>query len=293
MLNLSQLLISSEDEQKISEIFSDLKARHSHKKDPWGFNIELCEEALRLFLPLYRQYFKVRVFGAENVSDKPYLVVSNHTGQVPIDAMLITMAFLIDTHPPRILRAMVERFLAQLPFLGDLTAQTGSILGDRQNCQYLIDQGESILVFPEGVRGISKSTPYFYKLKNFSDGFYRIALMKKTPILPVCVIGAEEMYPFVLHSRRLASLIGVPALPITPHLVPLPSPIDIYIGKEISVELDHEATDKEIREKIIEIETVIKKMILTGLKNRRPFFNQLRKPLSKLFSLGIFSRLKR
>jgi 1-acyl-sn-glycerol-3-phosphate acyltransferase len=283
MVKLENLFLVPEDEIKIKDIFSELRVRYRNYKDPWGFNLDLCEEFLKKLLPVYRSYFKVRVFGAENVKDHSYIVTSNHTGQLPIDAMLITIAFAFDIAPPRILRAMVERFMAQLPFIGDFAAQTGAILGDRSNCEYLIDHGESILVFPEGVRGISKNTPDFYKLRSFSEGFYRIALQKKTPILPICVIGAEEMYPFVFHSKKLAKLLKVPALPLSPNLVPLPSPIDIYIGKEIPIpqHLEVEATDKEIKENVYHIENTIKRMIITGLKNRRPFFDTLRKPISK------------
>jgi 1-acyl-sn-glycerol-3-phosphate acyltransferase len=283
MVNLEQYFLTPEDDQKIKDVFLQLHERYKDYKDPWGFNLDLCEKTLRKIVPLYRSYFKVRVFGAENIQDHPYIVASNHTGQIPLDGMLITIAFLLDVAPPRLLRAMVERFMAQLPFIGDFTAQTGSILGDRANCAYLIDHGESILVFPEGVRGISKNTPDFYKLKHFSEGFYRVAMQKRTPILPVCVIGAEEMFPFVFHSKKLASFLKVPAIPLTTNFFPLPSPIDIYIGKEIPIpaNLESEATDKEIKENLYHIENTIKRMLITGLKNRRPFFDFLRKPISK------------
>lgn len=282
-MNLDNLLLSAEDDKKISDIFRQLRERYKDYKDPWGLNIDLCESTLRKLAPIYRSYFKVRVFGAENVKDIPYIVASNHTGQVPIDGMLITVAFLLDIENPRILRAMVERFMAQLPFIGDFAAQSGAILGDRANCSYLIDNGESILVFPEGVRGISKNTPDFYKLKRFSEGFYKVALQKRTPVLPVCVIGAEEMFPFVFHSKKIARLLKVPALPITTNFFPLPSPIDIYIGPEISIpeNLESDAAEKDIKEQVYHIENVIKRMLITGLKNRRPFFDSIRKPISK------------
>ena len=211
LISQKNLFISSEDDQKITEIFIGLRERYKGYEDPWGFNIDVCEKTLRTLLPFYRKYFRVRVFGTENIKDHPYIVASNHTGQIPLDGMLIMMAFIMETKSPRILHAMVERFMAQLPFIGEFAAQTGSILGDRSNCEFLIDHGESILVFPEGVRGISKNTPDFYKLRPFSQGFYRIALHKKTPILPVCVIGAEEMFPFVIHAKKLADFLKVPA----------------------------------------------------------------------------------
>ncbi len=281
--NEQHWFLNPEDDAKITEVFATLRERYKNYKDPWGFNIDLCESALRKLMPLYRSYFKVRVFGKEHVQDKPYLIVGNHTGQIPLDGMLVTMAFALDISPPRILRAMVERFLAQLPFLGDLTAQTGSILGDRANCEYLIDHGESILVFPEGVRGISKNTPDYYKLASFSQGFYRIALQKKTPILPICVIGAEEMFPLVFHAKKIASMLKIPSLPLSANLLPLPSPIDIYIGKEIPIpeHMTADSSDKEIKERVFHIENTVKKMIVQGLANRRPFFDSIRRPVSK------------
>lgn len=276
-------ILTPEDEKKINEIFSQLRGKYHDYKDPWGFNIDLCEKALRALLPLYRSYFKVRVFGAENVKNQPYIIVSNHTGQLPIDGMLITIAFCFDVNPPRILRAMVDRFMAQLPFIGDYSAQMGAILGDRANCQYLLDNHESILVFPEGVPGISKNTPNYYKLQPFSHGFYRIALEKRTPILPVCVIGAEEMYPFVMHAKKLAGLLHLPSLPISANLLPLPSPIDIYIGPEIQIpdHLSESTPEKDIKENVYKIENIIKRMLIQGLKNRRPFMDSIRKPISK------------
>ena len=276
-------LLSPEDEHRIEEVFSSLRERYKDYKDPWGFNLDLCEKTVRTILPLYRSYFKVRVFGAENVQDKPYIVASNHTGQLPIDGAMITLAFAMEVHPPRVLRAMVERFMAQLPFVGDFSAQTGAILGDRGNCEYLIDHGESILVFPEGVRGISKNTPDFYKLRTFSQGFYRIAIQKKTPILPVCVIGAEEMFPFVFHAKKLADMLKVPSMPLSLNFLPLPSPIDIYIGEEIAIptHFEEETPEKEVKESVFHIENTIRRMIVHGLKNRRPFFDHIRKPISK------------
>lgn len=296
MLNFKDpFCLSAEDEFKLNEIFASLRERYKDYKDPWGFNLELIEKTLRKLIPVYRSYFRVRVFGAENVENKPYIVVSNHTGQIPLDAMLITIALLLDVSPPRVLRAMIERFMAQLPFIGDLTAQTGSILGDRANCEFLIDNGESILVFPEGVSGVSKNTPDYYKLQKFSQGFYKIALQKKTPILPICVIGAEEMFPFVFHSKKIARIFKVPALPLTANLLPLPSPIDIYIGPAIPIpeSLTPEATDKEINENVYHIENTIKRMIITGLKNRRPFFDSIRKPISQFVIKEFKSKVSR
>lgn len=283
---LDHFTLSPADKEKKEQAFNKLRARYANYNDPWGFNLDTISQALDIVLPIYRNYFRVRVFGMENVKDRPYMIVSNHTGQIPIDGMLITSAFAFEMEQPRILHSMIERFMAGLPFIGDLTAQTGSILGDRDNCKWLLNQGESILVFPEGVRGINKSTKDFYKLQKFSHGFYRIALQAQTQILPVSVIGAEEMFPVVFQGGKFGKKFGLPSLPIPLNLIPLPSPIDIYIGEPISVpaDLSPEAPDKEIRPHVYQIEKTIKKNINTGLHARRNFFEWIRKPINKFMS---------
>ena len=277
----------SETERAHKELkFRELEKRYQNYSDPWGFNLQTAKQTLDIVYPFYKRYFKVRVFGIENVKDEPYMVISNHTGQVPIDGMLIATAFATEIDSPRVLHSMIERFMAGLPFLGDLSAQAGSILGDRDNCKWLLSKGESILVFPEGVRGINKSTKDFYKLQKFSHGFYRIALQSQTKILPVSVIGAEEMFPFVVQAGGLGRKFGLPSLPLTANLVPLPSPIDIYIGEPIEVptDLSPEAPDKDIRPHVYSIEKIIKRNIHNGLQSRRKFFEWIRTPMSKFMS---------
>jgi 1-acyl-sn-glycerol-3-phosphate acyltransferase len=291
MLDQITLKLSAEDEKRKQIIFQALEKRYSEFKDPWGLDLETIKNGLDLLLPFYRNYFKVRVFGLENIEDLPYMFVSNHSGQLPIDGMLITIALAFETENPRLLRSMVERFLASLPFLGELTAKTGSILGDRDNCRYLLENGESILVFPEGVRGVSKNTTDYYRLQSFSSGFLRLALEGKVDVMPCAVIGAEEMFPFVYHAKSFAKILKLPALPLTANLFPLPSPIDIYFGKpyQLPKDLSPQAHEKDIREHVYKIEKEVKVLIKHGLEDRRPFFDEIRNPI-KEFIAGLRNR---
>lgn len=287
MFDNFNLSLSEKDKNQRDEVFKKLQERYKDYKDPWGFNLDAIKIAMNTVLPLYRKYFKVRVFGIENVKDKPYMIVSNHTGQVPIDALLITMAFAYEFDKPRVIHSMIERFMAGLPFIGDFTAQSGSILGDRENCKWLLKQKESILVFPEGVRGINKKTKDFYKLQTFSSGFYRIALQSEnTEILPISVVGAEEMFPIVFQASALGKKLGLPNLPIPLNLIPLPSPIDIYIGKPIKLAegLTPDSPEKDLRPHIYQIEKQIKRNIHKGLEHKREFFDDLRKPIIEFMS---------
>lgn len=265
--------MEAEDHDKVNRAMEQLFEKYPSGEDPWGLNLEKAKRNLEYIYPIYKNYFKVRLFGKENVKDRPYIIVSNHSGQIAIDGMLISTAFATEIKPARVLRSMVERFFTGLPFIGLWAQQGGAVLGDRHNCIQLLHKGESILSFPEGVRGVSKSTKDFYKLQKFTRGFFRMALTSQTAILPIAVVGAEEVFPYVIQAHGLARKLGLPALPLSANYVPLPSPIDIHIGEEFELpKISPDASDKEIDEHIYKIEKTIKDLIDYGLKNRRPFF---------------------
>ena len=271
--------------QHLDEIIETLEKRYQGYQDPWGLDFKKAIKSLKLLWPMYKHYFKVRVFGADNLDDRPYMVTSNHTGQVAIDGMLLSIAFLIDIAPPRILRGMIERFMVKIPFLGTLAAESGSVLGDRDNCLFLLEKGESIMVFPEGVPGIAKDADDFYQLQHFTRGFFRLAMQTQTEILPVAIIGAEEMYPGAKQHPKIAKMFGLPTFPTSylfPLLgplgiLPLPSPIDIYVGEPYAIPrgLSEDTPDDEIDIHVNHIKNQIKEMINKGLKNRRPFFEKV------------------
>jgi len=275
--------IFNRHENENERVYQELKERYGNNRDPWGLNPEKSKKTLKYVTPLYRDYFKTRVFGAENVESKPYIIISNHTGQIPFDGMIITCAFLLDIQPARVLRAMMERFVTTIPFFSSFVTQNGGVLGDRTNCNELLSRGESVLVFPEGVRGISKNTSNFYEIQDFTKGFYRLALKNDVEILPVGVVGAEEFYPLTYHPKIIAKMLGLPALPLTPSLVagplgllPLPSPVDLHIGKPIKVnpDLQQSANEEDIINEVRSIQLAVEKLVQNGLKNRRPFWAQ-------------------
>jgi len=265
---------SSLTKEEYQSIHQKLQKQYGSESDPWGFNLEKAMKSLKRTYPIYKGYFQARLFGKENVQDKPYIIISNHTGQIAIDGMLITTAFATELEKPRVVRALVERFFSTLPFVGTWVNEGGGVLGDRHNCQHLLKRNQSVLVFPEGVKGIAKSTPDYYQLQHFTRGFFRMALTGQVDILPVCVIGAEEFYPYVYQAKGIAKLLSLPALPLSPNLIPLPSPVDIYIGKPYTIPkgLCADATDQVIDEHIKVLKDQISDMIKSGLEKRREFY---------------------
>lgn len=251
--------------------------RYGRATDPWGLNPHKVLDELKIIWPFYRYYFDVQIHGKENIdSKKSMMAISNHTGQIPIDALLICTAFATELEEPKFLRPLVERFMTSMPFIGKWSSDGGAVLGDRHNCLNLLKRNESILVFPEGVPGIAKGHKDFYKLMPFTKGFLRMAITSNTTILPLAVIGAEEFYPYVWQLKKLAKLLSVPALPLPLNLFPLPSPIDIYVGEpyDLPPHLDPDASDEELTPHIEKIERQIEDLINQGLAKKRNFLNR-------------------
>ncbi len=284
----------------IDNIFQQLAERYPRGRDPWGLDLNKCQKMLNRFLPFYSNYFATRVFGVDKVQEGPYMIIANHSGQIAIDGMLISAAFLLETQKPILLRPMVERFMMKLPFIGKMALEGGAVLGDRQNCLNLLKAKESVLVFPEGVRGVSKSTNQFYHLQKFTRGFLRLALATNTPIIPISVVGAEEFYPFVYQAKTLAKMLHLPALPISPFFpllgplgaIPLPSPVDIYIHDvyHLPTEISPESQDRILDEHIYKIQRIIQEGINQGLKNRRSYVDNSKRLLLE-FKEEVISKL--
>ncbi len=264
--------------KKFNEIKDLLEMRYGNNRDPWGLDPKRVISDLKALYPFYHYYFDVRLHGRELLQDKPYMVISNHTGQIPIDGLLICTAFATDIDRPIFLRPLVERFLNSLPFLGKWSNESGAVLGDRLNCLNLLKRGESVLVFPEGVKGIAKNSRDYYKLQRFTRGFLRMAIAADVEILPVAVVGAEEFFPYVIHLKKLATLLKIPAFPISMNLFPLPSPVDIYIGEPYKLprELSADALDQELEPHLIELEKIIQELTDAGLARKRSILQRLK-----------------
>jgi 1-acyl-sn-glycerol-3-phosphate acyltransferase len=81
----------------------------------------------------------------------------------------------------------------------------------------LFDEQQLVLVFPEGRKGTEKLYKDRYKLRRFGrGGFVEAAMRARTPIVPVCVVGAEEAAPIFAQVKPLQRLTGFLYFPITP-----------------------------------------------------------------------------
>lgn len=249
--------------------------RNEYGVDPYGFDVDYTVSAVAPFLWLYRKYFRVTLHGIERVpASGRVLLCSNHSGQLPFDAAMIELALLIDMDPPRIARALVERWVPTLPFIAPFYARLGQVVGTPENCRRLLAAEEALLVFPEGVRGLNKTFDARYKLRPFSTGFMRLALEAGAPIVPIAVVGAEEQAPALVDLKPLAKLLGLPALPITPYLLPLPLPVHyhIHFGEPLRFTGSPDADDVVLERQSGEVQAAVQGLVDQGLAERPGVF---------------------
>src|SRR5438132_4426414 len=213
---------------------AEVRRKHrggNYQVDEFGFDRTWTEALLPFFRILYRRYWRVETSGLEVVpSHGPALLVSNHSGVLPLDGAMIEVAVYDETD--RIPRALVASWFGGLPVLSRLLRRTGQTTGHPDDSVRLLRAGQLVLVFPEGVRGTGKPFSERYRLRRFGrGGFVEVALRAGAPIIPISVVGSEEIYPMIADLQPLAKMLGMPYLPVTPTypwlgplgLIPLPS----------------------------------------------------------------------
>jgi 1-acyl-sn-glycerol-3-phosphate acyltransferase len=202
--------------------------------DEFGFDPKFNSRVLIPFARFfYQRWFQVRIRGLEHVPETgPALVVANHSGTLPVDAVMLQTG-LHDEHPGhRNLRLLGADLVYEIPLLGTLARKGGHIRACPANAQALLRSGEVVGVFPEGFKGIGKPFAERYHLQRFGRGGFAVsAIQAQVPLVPCAIVGAEEIYPMIGNAKPIAELLKLPYFPITPLFpwlgplgaVPLPS----------------------------------------------------------------------
>ena len=264
-------MVGPEVEDKIKALD---RTQNEYGVDPFGFSLEYALTALAPMIWIYRHYHRVEHHGIEKVPKGRVLLVSNHSGQIPMDGAMIGVAMLIEGNPPRAIRSMVEKWVPTLPYVSTFMARVGQIVGTPENCRRLLHNDEAILVFPEGIPGIAKLWPQRYQLQSFGLGFMRLALETNTPVVPVAVIGAEEQAPALVNIKPIAKLLGFPVAPLTLTGVPFPLPTKyrLYFGDPLFFTGRADDEDAELEKKVKVVKAAIQSMLDAGLKERKHVF---------------------
>lgn len=242
----------------------------SHGYDAWGFNIKNMKNNMRLTKYMYEDFYKVDSFGLENIpKEGRCLVIPNHSGQLPFDGMLVGYAMLTNPYGARAPKAMVERFLPTVPFIGNWLNSVGAVIGDPVNCERMLDNEEAVIAFPEGVRGSNKLYKHKYQLQRFGSGFMHLAMKHDAPIIPVGIVGMEETIRSYANIKPLAKAFGMPVAPLVLPFI-FPSKVFIHFGKPLYFENDV-YKEHDITERVNIVKEAINELIQEGLAKREAY----------------------
>jgi 1-acyl-sn-glycerol-3-phosphate acyltransferase len=199
------------------------------------------------------------------------MLVGNHSGGVALDGAMVLASLFFELEPPRLGHGMAEKFLNRLPFASQWTARLGQLTGLPEHAVTLLEHERLLMVFPEGARGTAKLYGDRNSLVEFGTGFVRLALETRTPIVPFAFVGGGEAIPTVVNLYGLGKLFGVPYVPLTPYLLPVPRPVglEIYYGEPIVLDGTGFEADEVILRHVERVKQRIAELLEAGVRIRR------------------------
>jgi 1-acyl-sn-glycerol-3-phosphate acyltransferase len=216
-----------------------------HGYDALGLHPGSIATAVALSRFFYERYFRVTSVGASHIpSNGAAILVANHSGMLPIDGALVVLDILRHTDPPRVARAIGDLFIPVLPVIGTAFARVGMVSGSRGNFRALIQAGELVLVFPEGVPGIGKGFSHRYELQDWRVGHAEFAIRHQVPIVPIAVIGLEEAWPQLTKIEWLHPF-GAPHIPVPLLPLPLPLHVETHYGSVLHLADEYAPSDAD------------------------------------------------
>jgi 1-acyl-sn-glycerol-3-phosphate acyltransferase len=201
------------------------------------------------------------VDGIENLPrDGRFFLVGNHT-QTGMGEAWLTCLSVRRTIGTRV-RPLTERGMGAIPGLaGDLLAACGGVVGSPENATTLMQNNETLLVFPGGGREIGKFKGEEYQLQwQGRAGFARSAIANDYPIVPVGHVGGDDIYHSVFTRDSLVGKLtekvgqmvtGKPGMTmplvrgIGPTLIPSPQRMYLRFGQPIDTAKPDGVSDDE------------------------------------------------
>jgi len=201
-------------------------SRYAGEQDEFGYKLETFAKWEPVFRFCFEDYFKVKVQGIENIpTEGKAILVGNHSGGLPLDGAMITIA-MCNSHPsPRRIRYLVTDWFFSMPGVGKWIKEVGQVRATLENARTLLEGGELVGIYPEGIRGVGKTFRERYRLIDFHPGFVQLAIATQTPLIPIATVGGDEIFPNFVNAKSVARLLKMPFFPITLGLPWLPFPL--------------------------------------------------------------------
>lgn len=223
--------------------------------------------------------------------DGRFLLVGNHTQVGVFETMLIP--YFVRRELGVRVRPLAERELARMGGLGgDVLAAFGAVVGHPDTATELMQHNETVLVFPGGGREMPKFKGEQYQLRwERRSGFARVAIANDYPIVPVGLVGSDDMYRgavtrdsrvgrmlTALSSRMSgrADMVFPPIHGVGPTLIPRPERMYLRFGKPIDTtqptDLDAGEWEAAVKERTqTELEGILSELQL--LRTGDPYRN--------------------
>jgi 1-acyl-sn-glycerol-3-phosphate acyltransferase len=246
-----------------------------HGYDLFGLEPEHVAFMLALLRRLHQHYFRVCSHGLENLPARgAALLAANHSGTLPFDGLMLWVDVIV--RRGRIPRAVGDYFVSGMPFVGTLFARCGMVGGMAGNLRALLESGELVMLFPEGVPGVAKPFSRRYQLQEWRVGHAELAIRHRAPVVPVAIIGAEEQMPQLGRIQALGPLLGVPHVPLPLTPFPLPVRYHVHYGEPLVL---HEGLAPEdaddpavVQRAALRVRDAVQMLIERGLRQRRGIF---------------------
>lgn len=210
--------------------------------DPIDFPY-LYSLAKDLMGPIIDHYYRAKLIGAENLPLKgPAIIACNHSGNAfPHDAMvldgLIWRHFgfraedkMRSVYSPKLAKAWWMR-----PFgLDNWWRRCGGVDMTFDNYDRLLQNGERVIYYPEGVPGIGKGFNRRYQLQHFYSSFVVLSAKHDVSVVPISCVNAEYInpgnYTWKWLDDKVSRLTGIPFLPFPNIFIALLFPFFFYFG---------------------------------------------------------------
>lgn len=210
--------------------------------DDFGFDDNYLRWQGRwLFRFLENIYWRIEARGFEHVpATGGGILVGIHRGFMPFDGVMFT--HLLNRYANRVPRFLMHPTLVKFPVLAEFLTKIGGVVASGGNSSVVLERGELLGVFPEGIRGAFCMYKDAYRLKRFGrDDYVKSALRHQVPIIPFVFLGPAESYPILgkLNWKWWKKHTEWPFFPITPTWpwlpLPLPTKWHVRILEPISV----------------------------------------------------------
>lgn len=260
--------------------------RYAGKDDEFGFNLETFAFWEHIFRFMNEDYFKCKFHGLDNLpAEGRGLLIGNHSGLLPLDGAMLTMAGVNQLPEPRRIRFLATDWFFSLPGLREWSQETGQVRATLDNAKRLLEMEEIVGIYPEGIRGVGKTFRERYRMHDWHPGFVQLAIETQTPIILVATIGGDEIFPNFANSKTLAQMLRMPFFPLTltfPWLpvplpfIPLPVRWLFRIHKPIDLGYPPEkAKDRRLCSRIAkELQYTVQKDLNELLRERKHLFSE-------------------